>query len=197
VASFEGIAAAGKSIERLLSACFSEPPVPVAGKTTKAVLVQTEDFKSGAGTIQPPALSVFMYRVDFNKTTRAAWSAVGSLDGRAHLPLDLHFLITPWASDAEHEQRILGRAMQCLETTPILSGPLLAVSATWAPNEVVQVTLDDLSTDAVMRMFDSLPTDYKLSVPYLARVVRLDGRRVAGSPEVTTLIDGMVPSAIP
>jgi len=197
MASFECIAAAGKSVERLLSACFLEAPVPVSGKTTKAILVRTEDFKSATSTIQPPALSVFMYRVDFNKTTRAAWSAVGSLDGRAHLPLDLHFLITPWADDAEIEERILGRAMQCLETSPILSGPLLSVSGTWAPNEAVHLTLDDLSTEAVMRMFDSLPTDYKLSVPYLARIVRLDGRRVSGSPEVTGLIEGMVPSVTP
>jgi hypothetical protein len=178
VANFASIAAAGRSLERFITAAFAEPPVPVQGSATRAVLVRTEDFDQATlnTVIQRPALSLFLYRVDFNKTMRAAWSAVGHHDGRAHLPLDLHFLITPWADNAEHEQSILGRAMQCLEGTPILGGPLLHNTGGFAPNEAVQIVMEEISTEAVMRTFDSLPTDYRLSVPYIARIVRLDGR---------------------
>ena len=109
-------------------------------------------------TLQPPMLSIFLYRVDFNKAMRAGWSGVGSLDGRSHLPLDLHFLLTAWAANAEFELRILGRAMQCLETYPSLSGPLLA-GPSWATGDSVQVVLEEISTEAVMRTFDSLPYD--------------------------------------
>ncbi len=193
---FTSLAVAGKSIERLLNACFSVQE-PVSEKT-RAVLLRSEEFdtKPGAtGTSLPPrALSIFFYRVDFNKTMRAAWSAIGSIDGRSHLPLDLHFLITPWAGDAESELLILGRAMQCLETTPILSGPLLYPATDWLPNEGIQLVLEEISTEAVMRMFDSLPHDYKLSVPYIARVVRIDGRVAAPDPRVTTVITGITPS---
>jgi len=103
MAGSNAISATGKSIERVLTACFSEAPIPVPGKTTKAVLIRTDDFDKNAvsGAIQRPALSIFLYRVDFNKTMRAAWSGVSVQDGRAHLPLDLHFLITPWADNAE------------------------------------------------------------------------------------------------
>ena len=45
-----------------------------------------------------------------------------------------------------------------------------------------------------MRTFDSLPHDYKLSVPYVARVVRLDGALLATG-EVTTRVVGMRPPA--
>src|SRR5262245_21518026 len=197
MATYECIAAAGKSIERLLSSRFLEPPVPVSGKTTKAILVRTEDLDlTAAGRIQPPALSIFLYRVEPNKATRAAWSAVGSMDGRAHLPLDIHFLLTPWADDPEFEQRILGRAMECLETTPILSGPLLDAAAGWAPNEAVQLVLEDLPTEAIMRVFDLLPTDFKLSVSYVARITRIDGRRLP-PPEGSTGVAGAVPSLTP
>jgi Pvc16 N-terminal domain len=195
VATFNAIPAAGKSIERLLTTAFAQAPLPVPGKTTKAHLIRTEDFDptATATIIVRPALSIFLYRVDFNKTMRAAWSGVTHHDGRSHLPLDLHFLLTPWADNAEAEGAILGRAIQALDETPILAGPLLHQSGDWAPNEAVNVLIDEMSTEAVMRTFDSLAADYRISVPYVARVVRLDGQRATPSSNVTTLIKGATP----
>jgi hypothetical protein len=196
VAGFSGIAAVGKSIEMLLNACFEENQ-PASNKT-KAVLVRTSDFEASAlaTSIGSPALSIFLYRVDFNKTMRAAWSATSGQDGRAHLGLDLHYLITPWGSNAEEERRILGSAMQCLETLPILSGPLLHSSGEWDAGEAVQLVLEEISTEAVMRTFDSLPTDYRLSVPYIARVLRLDGRIATPAGPVVNAIFGATPSPV-
>lgn len=202
MAGFAGIAAAGKSIEMLLNAAFDElqpldPPLPAPpGKKTKAVLVRTVDFDSTrVGTsIGSPALSIFLYRVDFNKAMRASWSAVSEQDGRSHLALDLHYLITAWAENAEDEHRILGRAMQCMETTPILAGPLLHSSGEWDAGETIQLVLEEVTSEAVMRMFDSLPTDYRLSVPYIARVMRLDGRPAPPQGRVITAITGVVPT---
>lgn len=197
MASYAVIAAAAKSIERLLNACFTDDP-PIDGLTTHATLVRTEDLvKTGSAFNFPvPGLTLFFYRVDFNKTMRAAWSAVGSIDGRGHLPLDLHFLVTPWADNAEHEQRVLGKAMECLETTPIIAGPILFPDPTvqWAPNDTVQVVLEEISTEAVMRTFDSLPINYKLSVPYLARVVRIDSKRVFPTPTVDEVVRKLKPA---
>ncbi|MEQ1545842.1 DUF4255 domain-containing protein [Methyloglobulus sp.] len=195
MAGFAGIAGAGKSIERLLNTAFAEEQ-PIPGQLrTRAVLVRTTDFEPGnvSTNIGSPALSIFLYRVDFNKTMRAAWSAIGSQDGLGHLALDLHLLITAWADNAEFEYRILGRAMQAIETMPILNGPLLAPNTEWAPNESVQLVLEDISTEAVMRTFDSLPTDYRLSVPYIARIIRIDSRVASPDGFVTTLITGIVP----
>ena len=194
MAGFAGIAAVGKSIEMLLNASFEEHQ-PVS-KKTKAALVRTSDFEQSAivTSIGSPALSIFLYRVDFNKTMRTAWSATSGQDGRAHLGLDLHYLITPWGSDAEEEHRILGSAMQCLETAPSLSGPLLNSSGEFDAGESVQLALEEISTEAVMRMFDSLPTDYRLSVPYIARVLRLDGRIAAPEGPVISAIIGATPA---
>ncbi len=199
LASYVGISAAAKSIERLLNACFDEAEAGTPERRARAVLVRTEDLvrrQNGQPGFTTPALTLFAYRVDVNKTMRAAWSAVGSVDGRARLPLDVHFLITPWAENAEHEHRVLGKAMECLETTPILTGPLLypEPGAHWAPNEAVQVVAGDLSTEEVMRTFDSLPIDYKLSVPYVARVVRIDARRAFAPPSVDEVVRGVAAS---
>jgi hypothetical protein len=196
MANLNSIAATGRSLERLLNQAFAEPPVPVPARSSRAFLIRTEDFDqtNNQSVIQRPGLSIFLYRVDFNKTMRAAWSGVGYLDGRARLPLDLHFLLTPWAQNAEDEHAILGCAMQCLDSTPILSGPLLHSSGEWLTNEAVNVVMDEISTEAVMRTFDSLPTDYRISVPYIARVVRLDGRHAHPTPPVTTLVTGKLPT---
>lgn len=195
MANFGSISAVGLSIERFLNASFSDDPPLPGGPTTKAILVRTEDFdpSNSTSSLTRPALSIFLYRVDFNKTMRAGWSAVGHNDGKSHLPVDLHFLLTPWADNAESELLILGRAMQSLETIPIMSGPLLHPSGGFAPNESIQFILEEIGTEAVMRTFDSLPTDYKLSVPYIARVLRIDSKTAAPSPPVLTVATGTAP----
>jgi len=197
VGNYRAVAAAGKSVENLLNACFDEEE-PLDDASAQAKLVTTQDFKS---LTQVPITGVplFFYRVDVNASTRAAWSSVGARDGRAHLPLDLRFLLTAWAGNAEHELQILGRAMQCLETTPILSGPLLTAYGGWLPNEALQIQVGEITTEEVMRTFDSLPTDYRLSVPYLARVLRLDGRPedATPAPEVDAMVAGLTPSSRP
>ena len=197
MADFAAIAAALKSIERLLNAAFlDEQPVP--GKKTRAVLVRTNDFTDALvpTNIGSPALSIFLYRVDFNKTMRAAWSAVGFQDGRGHLALDLHLILTAWGENAEFEYRIVGKAMQAIEATPILAGPMLDVSTPWLPNESIQVVLEEVSTEAIMRTFDSLPTDYRLSIPYIARIIRVDTRVPYETPPVTTLVTGKIPEPV-
>lgn len=197
MAGFTAIAAVGKSIERLLANAFLDR-APVPNKTTKAVLIRAEDITDTQikNLVGDYGLSILLYRVDFNKTMRASWSAVGQDDGRGHLALDLHYLLTPWADNAEHQHMIIGRAMQTLERSATLSGPLLyepVLPATAeyvdepraAVTDNVQVLLEEISTEALMRTFDSLPSDYRLSVPYLARVVRIDTLADALTPPVT------------
>lgn len=196
MAGFTGIAAVGTSIERLLSHAFVERQ-PVPGKPAKAALIRTEDLADDnliKGLIGDLGVTLLLYRVDFNKTMRAAWSAVGNADGKGYLALDLHYLLTPWADNAEHQHMIIGRAMQAIEHTPVLSGPSLYSPALPLPayasepqaaaTDAVQILLEEISTEALMRTFDSLPTDYRLSVPYIARVVRIETLETTVAPPV-------------
>ncbi len=197
MATFTAISATGKTLERLLNACFAvDKPHPT--KTVKAALVQTDDFDktNGNSVIQQkaPLLSIFLYRVEIDPVMRAGYAAIGSLDGRAHLPLDLHYLVSAWAEAAEFEHDILGSAMTCLETTPILQGPLLHPSTAWEPNEALQIGPEDLGTDQLMRIFDSLEAGYCASVAYRVRVVRLEGTVGEPPPTATDVFVGSHPS---
>lgn len=194
MAGFQSVSAVGRSIQRLLQLRFADAQ-PIIGMDTVVAILRTEDLEPAnmAALVSRPALTLFLYRVDFNKAMRAAWSGVSMYDGRAHLALDLHFLLTAWANNAENEHLVLGRALQAIEETPILSGPLLMLAADWAANESVQLVLEDIDTESMMRIFDSLPVDYRLSVPYVARVIRIDGTRPASEPPVVTVITGRRP----
>jgi hypothetical protein len=190
VAGFGSIAAVGKSLEMVLNAGFTAVP-PITGETARAQLIQTEDLDPGSSFLIRPTISILLYRVDFNKTMRASWSAIGSVDGKAHLPVDLHYLFTAWADNADHEHRLIGRTMQILEELGSLSGPLLHPAGNWLPNEAVQLYLEDIATDDLMRTFESLVCDFRLSIPYIARVIVVSTPTGEAVPDVLTHVQGM------
>lgn len=193
MAGFRSVAAVGKSLEALLNSAFTAEE-PVDTEATRAVLIQTDDLDLAATSlIVRPAVSILLYRVDFNKTMRASWSSIGAVDGRAHLPLDLHYLLTAWAGNAEHEHRIIGRTVQVLEEIGALSGPLLYPDGDWLPGEAVQIYLEDMATDDLMRTFDSLTCDFRLSIPYIARVVVVSSSEGDPLRDVLTVVQGIRP----
>ena len=138
-------------------------------------------------------VSILLYRVDFNKPMRASWSAVGAQDGNAHLPVDLHYLLTAWAKNPVDEHLLIGRTMQIIEEVGALSGSLLWPTGSWAANEAVQLYLEDIGTDDLVRTFESLTCDFRLSIPYLARIVVISTSDGAGTPEVLTHVQGLRP----
>jgi hypothetical protein len=204
VAHSTAIAAVALSLREVLNRAFTELAAadPTAFRALPtARLVRTEDFAdvgTAAGSvIRFPSLAIFCYRVDINRTMRAPWAAVAHGDGSIHLPLDVHVLLTPFDSDADAELRILGATMQCLESQPILAGPRLHPLGGWDARDAIQVLNEDLVTEDVLRTFDTLPTDFRLSVAYLLRVTRIDAPDEPDHPDVLTAVRGLAPSPVP
>ncbi|MEU9497248.1 Pvc16 family protein [Streptomyces sp. NPDC048196] len=133
---FQGVAV-GSAGSAPVRSSPSRPASPAAGRSGRN--------PAGTPAIQFPALSLLLYRVDFDKSMRASWSARGAADGRSCLPLDLHYLLTAWADDPEHEHLTVGRTRQVLQNVAVLSGPLLDPSGDWESDEGVQLILEDLS----------------------------------------------------
>ena len=204
MANSTSIAAVALSLQELLNRGFTDlealDPNAFRARPT-ARLVGTDDFArvgtTASSVIRFPSLTIFCYRADVNRTMRAPWSAVAHVNRTIHLPLDLHFLLTPFDSDAEAELRILGAAMQILEQHPILTGPRLHPLGGWDARESIQVLNEDLVTEDVLRTFDTLPTDFRLSVSYCARVTRIDAPDEPDHPDVLTAIRGLTPSPVP
>jgi hypothetical protein len=135
-------------------------------------------------------VSLFLYRVHVNSTQRAPLvkDPMGNMR-RQLLPLDLHLLVTVWAPKASLQHAILGWAMRLLEDNPVLSSSLLngVRDETFRGDETVEVVAGEMSNEELMRIWDDLGTDYQLSVPYVARVVRIESMYEApGGEPVTT-----------
>src|SRR5262249_5323752 len=120
MATYHAIAAVGQAIRRLLEAACPRGEFPAA----QFLLIQTGDFQAMA---IKEGVSLFLYRVAVNGTLRNRPARVAP-DGRRYrpsLPLDLYYLLAPWAETAVKQQRLLGWAMRALEDTAILpAGPL-------------------------------------------------------------------------
>lgn len=133
----------------------------------------TEDFKSH----MVQGVSLFLYRVHVNSTQRSPLvkDPMGNMR-RQLLPLDLHFFVTVWAPKASLQHAILGWTMRLLEDTPVLTSSLLngVRTDTFRSDETVELVAGQLTNEELMRIWDDLGTEYQLSFPYIARVVRLE-----------------------
>lgn len=127
-------------------------------------------------------VSLFLYRIFIDGTHRTPggrWTPDG---GRAdtQLPLDLHFLLTTWGKDASTQYAIAGWMMRTLEDTPILPSGLLnrRTPAVFHDDEAVEVVAGEIATEDLMRLWELIgPGSYQLSVPYVARNIRIEAER--------------------
>ncbi|MDB5274928.1 MAG: hypothetical protein JWO58_3295 [Chitinophagaceae bacterium] len=154
-------------------------------KTVAGVSMPECDFaqmSSGemAGTIDDALtrITLYLYRVTVNEFSRQQRPGLMSSDQQAPLGLDLHFLLTAWAGNAQDEQLTLAWAMRQLYLFPILDASSLSPEAGWGSDEVIQVIPSELPNDELMRIWDALDPSYRISVPYIARLVRLDPDKI-------------------
>jgi len=119
-------------------------------------------------------MSLFLYRITVNEHTRNV-RRVSDLS-RDNLPLavDLHYMLTMWSKSAFTEHVVMAWAMRQLHQHPVFDASTLTSEASWGAGDFVQVIPSELSTDELMRIWDALDPGYRLSVSYIARVVRID-----------------------
>jgi hypothetical protein len=136
----------------------------------------TKDFATPMET----GVSLFLYKAGRNELQRTppAKPDPQGRPRRPQLPLNLYFLLTPWAKEASLEHEVLGWMMRTLEDSPILPAGLLnsAIAGVFDPEETVEIVPGDLTYEELFRIWDVLPNDYHVSVPYVARIVRIDSQ---------------------
>jgi Pvc16 N-terminal domain len=120
------------------------------------------------------ALTLYLYRVTVNEHTRNVRRVTGPTAENVPLAVDLHYLLTVWSRSAFTEQVVIAWAMRQLHQHPVLDASSLTPEAEWGSGDFVQVIPAELSTEDVMRIWDALDPGYRLSVSYIARVVRID-----------------------
>jgi hypothetical protein len=59
----------------------------------------------------------------------------------------------------------------------------------WNAGDSVQIVTDDLALDSMSETFQALSTDFRLTLPYIARVICIDGRVESLAEPVATVGD--------
>jgi hypothetical protein len=146
-----------------------------------------KDFTTGTGL--NVGVSLFLYRVYVNTSHRTPSGRVGPSGERyqTQLPLDLHFLLTAWGEEASMQHTITGWMMRVLEDHPILPPGLLNSldPGVFHPDETVEICLTELKNEDMMSIWrDMVEKKYQLSIPYMARNIRIesDWELVSGAP---------------
>lgn len=123
----------------------------------------------------PNHVTLFLYRVDVDPTRRHVEvpPESGSLTSRVALGLDLRYLLTVWAQTAEREQQTLGECMEILDEHAVISGDQLDDAYAWPEDTTLKISLDSLSHEDMLRLWDSLEPAYHLSIPYVVRTIRM------------------------
>ena len=157
------------SLVRLLQRGFTDRYGGLRGFTFR--VFRTADFRAGLTS----QVGLFLYRVDVDQTRRhVELPRLGPhAPGRYALGLELRYLVTVWGGSAEGEQEILGQCMEILDRNAILSGDQLDPGAPWEEGDALKISLESLTNEDMLRLWDSLEPPYQLSVPYLVRTIRL------------------------
>jgi hypothetical protein len=176
MASYLAIAAVGKAIENLLTNAsrdrFSEAHFSV---------FQASDFTESNKIPKPEGATIYLYRVTVNPSRRnmPVRQDRDNKRYRPSLPVDLHFLITTWAGDADEQYRLMGWVMRVLEDTPILPATLLnelvQEGSVFEDGESVELIFDPLSLQDMSTLWENLKQVKVLpSITYIARGVLID-----------------------
>lgn len=136
-------------------------------------------------------LTLHLYRVGIDPLMRTTPDPrTPQLSHSRPLSLELHYLMTVWCADASDEQTLLAFAMRELHMRPAFDRSRLSPARVWEADETVQVVLSEISHEDMMRIWDALDVGYRLSVSYVARVVRVESTiPVAAEPVVATRFD--------
>lgn len=184
MANYSAIYSVGNSIGQYLQSVYPTDLSTNFGCTFR--VVSSTEIANEETTGLDKTVSIFLHRVTVNENFRAASVLTNSPNKQPVVYLDLHYLLTYWGTSAQAEQTILGWTIQQLQTSPILDSSILSSDAGWDPTETVQLVLADLSLEDILRIWDALGPKYRLSVGYIARVVRIDRTTVPGPAVVAT-----------
>jgi hypothetical protein len=183
MANLFGIHSVGDSIVMFLRNTYPEPLRTEHPCEFRLLSSGELDNSEDLGT----AVTLYMYRAVIDEHLRNHPDA-RKPDGTPYpLSLCLYYIFIIWADTPLAEQTITAWVMSQLHQYPILDSSTLSTSADWEDDEQIFIVPIDMSNEDLMRLWDAVTPGYRLSLPYLARVVRIyPSDVVQGEPVVAT-----------
>jgi len=125
----------------------------------------------GAGS----RITLWPYRLLINEHQRNRQFPAGPGRINQPLPLDVHLMLTVWADAPGDELVLFAWAMRELYLLPVIDRSLLTtVDAGFDDGDEIQLAPTEMTVEDMMRIWDAVTPSYRLSAPFVARVVQLD-----------------------
>lgn len=148
--------------------------IPCSFRLLSSTELAALDESPGTTTV-----GVYVHRVAFNPQARNHRAAGRE---RWQIHLDLHLLITITAGGALAEHTVAAWILRELETHPVFDRSLLSSDAAWQSDESVSFSPLDLDAEALARLWEAFHRPYRMTLPYLARVLRIDPEAIEDEP---------------
>jgi hypothetical protein len=169
MANYKSIAVVGKAIVKILAeSSHNEFP------NAEFKLIQTADLTKVKRHSKEGA-SICLYHIGINPVWRNVLPSLDPTGNRAlpPIPLNLRFLVTPWAGDPEKQYRLIGWIIHVLGNTPVLPATFLNEIASneivFSSDETVGLVIDPFSPPNLDTMIqDMKQPNALLSVAYVA-----------------------------
>lgn len=173
MADAAGIGHVTQSLQDALKAAITTSG-PFTG--TQVDLRSPKDIGNPAAGVK--ILSLWLYRVRrFDELENAPPTIRNGRIVRPPLPLVLHYLVTPLASDELTRHRLLGSAMQALHDQARLGTEFLRPGLLGPEDGPVGVHLEQQNLEEATRVWHALQHPYQLSVSYLIQYVPIESLR--------------------
>jgi len=201
MANIAAIRSVGTSLAEYLQRSFDSAEFP-DGVTRPACKFSVVSSGGIQDAVDPDdsatTVQIFLYHVGIDPHMRNSGRLIAPDMVSPPLSVALHYLFTFWSDSAENEHLVLGWTMLQLQATPLLDATILSGEARWTAEEVVQLIPEELSTADMMRIWDTLKPEYRLSLGYVARVVRISPEESPGhGPVVASRFQYAVPAGKP
>jgi len=120
------------------------------------------------------AVTPYLYRLDIDKHTRNTPHHDHIKGVSRPLSLCLYYIFIIWAETPLAEHAIAAWVMSQMHQCTLLDSSFLSDSGGWKVGDQVSIVPIDMSNEDLMRLWDAMTPSYRLSLPYMARVVRID-----------------------
>ena len=183
MANLQAIHSVGSSLITYLRDAYPEPlrtAHPCEFRLlSSGELEETNDFNT--------TVTLYLYRVGIEEHTRNMPHNQRPQATPFPLSLCLYYLLIIWTDNALAEHTITAWVMSQLHQHPILDQSTLSSTGGWDQDDQIHIVPIEMSNEDLMRLWDAMTPTYRLSLPYLARVVRIDPDQVKeGRPVVAT-----------
>jgi hypothetical protein len=183
VATINAIAGVCEAIKRILESTM-DADVNELGLANMKPVFEVANSQKYLSFPQNNTITILLYRVlpNLSHRTPAGRLLSNGRRQRTRLPVDIHVLVTIWATSASTQNKLVAWTMRTLEDYPTLPSSLLNMEypGAFGQDEAVELAVSELTLDETLNLWEKLSkneTTYQLSIPYVARAIFLESRR--------------------